>query len=432
MRALYVLLKYRKICSDICKQMSPTMKITSNKHSRNMSLLLNRMAWARIYETFTKEEMRYIQFLIKNNNTTSMKVHHIKLSQYFTEPCTPAKYMAVPAWNLHWLNDSDAKYICSDIERAIKEKNSVWKYCIAKALLGLNGKTKECFTITEYNREVNRLLTGFKRLGLTVVPHWANTYMIDWAYHFNKSFDLIKKQKSLPLKYIAAGAISSSLYYERDNKGLENKIYEKLKQNPKSALKYLKILRRHGEGFTGIKYFDLPRMLFQYIKDGKRIYENYTWQLETRSKYPGINFPSIDYLDNCYPIDDSKDIEKALMTSIHNHRIERESKRSGLDFAMPVPEDFVEQLQPYVLKTGIEMENAGRELGHCISSYASPEESKYVFLRNKTVCLQLDWVHKSIVQCFDARNKMTKESRAFEKFVRQNIAEIKSRKLVGV
>jgi hypothetical protein len=107
------------------------------------------------------------------------------------------------------------------------------------------------------------------------------------------------------------------------------------------------------------------------------------------------------------------DANVEIRTSMQ-HKIS-DAKNAALRSRILPGEGYVPFLDEYHMKTGGELIDAGRELHHCIGSYANRDG--LVHYRKDNVCAQVDEVSGKIIQCYDIYDQVTDASKAFEEMI---------------
>lgn len=165
------------------------------------------------------------------------------------------------------------------------------------------------------------------------------------------------------------------------------------------------------------KKYELSGMLM-YIEDGKQIYERYKGHtVEKEGRLLKMKEIKGSFL-------------KQIKNSIYNHNIEKKmsieeklqlllSEKTEPD--MPIDIELSEVLEAHRIKTKKEMIILGKELGHCLGTKV---DSKDLFFRLDTVCLQVSIENKCIAQCRDIKDTITDKSKAFETFICEEFAKI--------
>lgn len=165
------------------------------------------------------------------------------------------------------------------------------------------------------------------------------------------------------------------------------------------------------------KKYELSGMLM-YIEDGKQIYERYKGHtVEKEGRLLRMKEIKGSFL-------------KQIKNSIYNHNIEKKmsieeklqlllSEKTEPD--MPIDIELSEVLEDHRIKTKKEIIILGKELGHCLGTKV---DSKDLFFRLDTVCLQVSIEDKRVVQCRDIKNSITDKSKAFELFICEEFAKI--------
>jgi hypothetical protein len=158
--------------------------------------------------------------------------------------------------------------------------------------------------------------------------------------------------------------------------------------------------------------------MLQYIKDGKEIYERYQGRtVEKEGRLLKMAEVKGSFL-------------KQLKNSIYNHNLEEkmsiDEKLQLLLDEKTEPDMYIdmklsEVLEDHRIKTKKEMIILGKELGHCLGSKI---DSKDLFFRFETVCVQINIENTLVVQCSDRKNKTTDKSNVFELFLCDEFAKI--------
>jgi len=156
--------------------------------------------------------------------------------------------------------------------------------------------------------------------------------------------------------------------------------------------------------------YELDGML-QYIKDGKEIYERYQGRtIEKEGRLLKMTEVKGSFL-------------KQLKNSMYNHNLEEkmsiDEKLQLLLDEKTEPDMYIdmklsEVLEDHRIKTKKEMIILGKELGHCLGTKV---DSKDLFFRFETVCVQISVENYRVVQCSDRKNKTTETSELFELFL---------------
>lgn len=182
--------------------------------------------------------------------------------------------------------------------------------------------------------------------------------------------------------------------------------------------------RQHGapllEFLKKLPYTDIS--LWHYFKKAQHINAPYSFkriQHMVQTVYDGARIYSYDkendYGISFVPIEGSA--MRMLRNSIYNHRQQREmNKKRGLsvkDYPLPKPPiELPEWLEKIRIKTKHEIISAGIECQHCIGSYASSDD---IFVREGNVCAQISRSNLLVLQCYDVKDQITKESKSLEK-----------------
>ena len=157
------------------------------------------------------------------------------------------------------------------------------------------------------------------------------------------------------------------------------------------------------------------RHLLINIYDGVRIYETY------KDNNEGIEVIKVEGS----PL-------RMVRNSIFNHRQELKitKKRALIEpnrqMAMP-PIELPVWIESIRMKDTHSLINAGIECHHCIGSYTNSND---IFLREKDICCQIDRDTLKVIQCYDVRDNITKESEYLQRRVTHSLNELKKEKAI--
>jgi hypothetical protein len=150
--------------------------------------------------------------------------------------------------------------------------------------------------------------------------------------------------------------------------------------------------------------------MFQVVFDGMRIYD------QEKNNVCGVSF---------VPVYGSP--MKMIRNAIYNHRQEQELRKktrlSSSDFNLWGPPiklpEWVENIR---IKTSHQLITAGIECEHCIGSYSSSPD---IFVREGTVCAQIDRNDLRVIRCYDSHDSITKKSRDLEKRLNKALSPLR-------
>lgn len=150
--------------------------------------------------------------------------------------------------------------------------------------------------------------------------------------------------------------------------------------------------------------------MFQIVADGARIYSN------LKNNGEGISV---------VPVEGSA--MRMIRNAIYNHRQHQEYNKkkafSSPNKEMPKPPcKLPEWIEAIRIKTTHDMIKAGIECEHCIGSYTNSND---IFVREFDICAQITSSNLSVQQCFDIRDKITKESENLNKRLVKSLAPLK-------
>lgn len=154
--------------------------------------------------------------------------------------------------------------------------------------------------------------------------------------------------------------------------------------------------------------------LLQYIQDG----------IELANAYAGItcNVDGVDY--KMSPVCGS--MMRQYRNARYNHKLDRnvfldkklEELRSTADVPMTCDIKLPCELETLRIKTQIEIITLGKLLGNCIGG---KHKSNNLFFRKGSVCAEVKYTDGTIVQCYDAHNRVTPDCKEFRKYLQSKL-----------
>ena len=122
---------------------------------------------------------------------------------------------------------------------------------------------------------------------------------------------------------------------------------------------------------------------------------------------------------------------RMIRNAIYNHHQEQEyTKTSRLKDTKDAPmwnppvklPDWIESIR---IRTKHELIKAGIECEHCIGNYV---DNRDIFVREKNICAQIDRDKLNVLQCFDVKDQITKESENLKRRLQRDLDKLVNNK----